>query len=157
MWKSTDKVTRLSTINDYENGGLKMVDLECMIKSLRLAWLKRIFSSNRGTWKSYLGHLLAKYGGLFLFNCNFDVKDQINSQFYTELLQWWSDFLEDFASNKDWNSVIWNNEEICVSGSPVSYKNYFDSDSFYVSDLLFNLNNIESFDVIRKKFEKQIF
>ena len=70
------------------NGGLKMVDLECMIKSLRLAWLKIIFSSNRGTWKSYLHHLLAKYGGLFLFNCNFDVKDlSIHSQFYTELLQ----------------------------------------------------------------------
>ena len=40
LWKSTDNVTRLSTINDYENGGLKMVDLECMIKSLKLAWLK---------------------------------------------------------------------------------------------------------------------
>ena len=87
LWKSTDKVTRLSTMNDCENGGLKMVDLDCMIKSLRLAWLKRIFSSNRGTWKSYLRHLLAKYGGLFLFNCNFDVKDlSIHSQFYTELL-----------------------------------------------------------------------
>ena len=37
-WKGTDKVTRLSTINEYENGGLKMIDLESMIKSLRLAW-----------------------------------------------------------------------------------------------------------------------
>ena len=97
-------------------------------------------------------HLLAKYGGLFLFNCNFDVEDlSIHSQFYTELLRWWSDFCEDFASNKDWNSVIWNNKEIRASGSPVFYKNYFDSDIFYVSDLLFNLNNTESFDVIRKK------
>ena len=26
--KGTDKVTRLSTINEYENGGLKMIDLE---------------------------------------------------------------------------------------------------------------------------------
>ena len=91
-----------------------------------------IFSSNRGTWKSYLRHLLAKYGGPFIFNCNFDVKDlSIHSQFYTELLQWWSDFREDLASNKDWNSVIWNNKEIRVSGSPVFYKNYFDSDIFY--------------------------
>ena len=24
------------------NGGLKMIDLDCMIKSLRLAWLQRI-------------------------------------------------------------------------------------------------------------------
>ena len=75
FWKGTDKVTRLSAINYYEKGGLKMIDIECMIKSSRLAWLKRIFSSNRGIWKSYLCHLLVKYGGLFLFNCNFNVND----------------------------------------------------------------------------------
>ena len=28
LWKGTDKVTRRSTINEYENGGLKMIDLE---------------------------------------------------------------------------------------------------------------------------------
>ena len=28
LWKGTNKVTRLSTINEYENGGLKMIDLE---------------------------------------------------------------------------------------------------------------------------------
>ena len=50
LWKGTDKVTRLSTINEYENGGLKMIDLESMIKSLRLAWLKRIFGNNEGPW-----------------------------------------------------------------------------------------------------------
>ena len=122
-----------------------------MIRSLRLAWLKRILSSNRETWKSYLRHLLAKYGGLFLFNLS------IHFQFYAELLQWWSDFREDLASNKDWNSVIWNNKEIRVSGSPVFYKNYFDSDIFYVSDLLFKLNNTESFDVIGKKIGKTNF
>ena len=54
LWKRTDKVTRLSTINEYENGGLKMIDLESMIKSLRLAWLKRIFGENDDAWKSYL-------------------------------------------------------------------------------------------------------
>ena len=58
LWKGVDKVTRLSTINDYEKSGLKMIDLETMVKSLRLAWLKRIFSENDGTWKNYLHHVL---------------------------------------------------------------------------------------------------
>ena len=49
LWKGVDKVTRLSTINDYHKGGLKMIDLEKMCKSLRLAWLKRIVSENSGT------------------------------------------------------------------------------------------------------------
>jgi len=47
LWNGTDKVTRLSTINEFEKGGLRMVDLECMIKSLRLAWLKRISAKTR--------------------------------------------------------------------------------------------------------------
>ena len=83
LWKGTDKVTRLSTINDYGEGGLKMIDLESMVKALRLAWLKRIFNANDGTWKQYLQHQLKAFGGLFFLNCNYDVNDYtITSQFY---------------------------------------------------------------------------
>ena len=48
LWKGKDKVIRASTINNYEEGGMKMVDIESVIKSLRLSWLKRIFSGARG-------------------------------------------------------------------------------------------------------------
>ena len=51
LWKGVNKTTRLPVINEYEKGSLKMIDLETMIKSLRLAWLKRIFSVNDGAWK----------------------------------------------------------------------------------------------------------
>ena len=62
LWKGVDKVTRASVINEYKEGGLRMVDLECMVKSLRLAWLKRIFSGTYGTWKSYLRHIMSSVG-----------------------------------------------------------------------------------------------
>jgi len=45
-------------INEYGEGGLKMIDLEYTVKSLRLAWLKRIFNGNDGIWKRYLKHQL---------------------------------------------------------------------------------------------------
>ena len=80
-------------INEYENGGLKIIDLESMVKSLQLAWLKRIFGENKGARKSYLRASLKCYGGLFLFYCNYDIKDHyVPSLFYSKLLQWWSDF-----------------------------------------------------------------
>ena len=88
LWKGVDKVARLSTIN-YQRSGLKMIDLETMAKSLRLSWLKRIFSENNRTWKDYLCHQLKNVSGIFLFHCNYNIKDvAISSQFYTELLQW---------------------------------------------------------------------
>ena len=126
LWKGTDKVTRLSAINEYENGGLKMIDLESMIQSFRLAWIKRTFEAYDSTWKSYLRHLLNRFGGLFLFHCNYDVKDiPITSQFYSELLKWWSDFREEFDTERDRQNIVWNNKEIRINNKPVFYKNFF--------------------------------
>ena len=67
LWKGKDKVTRLSAINDFEGGGIKMIDIDSMIKALRLAWLNRIFNNNESTWKIYLMHLLKDVGGSFIF------------------------------------------------------------------------------------------
>ena len=90
LWKGTDKVKRVSVINEYEEGGLRMIDLECMVKSLRLAWLRRIFSGINGPWKSFLQHLLSPLGGFFFLACNYNISDYtIPSQFYNELLSWW--------------------------------------------------------------------
>ena len=123
LWKGIDKVTRLSTINEYENGGLKMIDLESMIKSLRLAWLKRIFQCNNGAWRSFLRFLLEPFGGLFLFHCNYDIKEvHISSKFYSELLQWWCDFRNVFDSRRECQYILWNNKEIHVDNKPVFYK-----------------------------------
>ena len=58
LWKGRDKVTRVWAINDFEHGGLRMIDMDSMIVSLRFAWLCRIFSENSGTWKNYLCYLL---------------------------------------------------------------------------------------------------
>ena len=67
-----------------------------MVKSLRLAWL-RIFGENDGAWKSYLRASLKRYGGLFLFYCNYDIKDHhVPSLFYSKLLQWWSEFRDGY-------------------------------------------------------------
>ena len=66
--------------------------------------------------------LLTKFGGLFLFNCNYDVNDlSVPSLFYFQLLKWWSEFREDFASVKDWHNIIWNNRDIRTDSSPVFF------------------------------------
>jgi hypothetical protein len=54
LWNGKDKVTRLSVINNYEQGGFKMTDVDSMIKSLRLAWFSRIFNNHKSIWKEYL-------------------------------------------------------------------------------------------------------
>ena len=153
LGKGTDKVTRLSTINECENGGLKMIDLEGMIKSLQLAWLKRIFQCNSGAWRSFLRFSLEPFGGLFLFHCNYDIKEiLISSKFYSELFQWWSEFRNVFDSRRECQYILWNNKEISVDNKPVFYKKLFEQDVIFINDLLFDTTN--SFTIVSNKISK---
>ena len=145
LWNGKDKVTRLYSINSYEEGGIKMTDIESLVKVVRLAWLKRIFSDNESTWKFYLLHLLRNVGGLLLFKCNYAMNDlSINSVFYRELLECWLEFRNLFLADKERHCIIWNNKDIRIDGKPVFYKSYYDSGILsIIKDLLFNLDNIE--------------
>ena len=117
-----------------------MIDLESMIKSLRLAWLKRIFQCSNGAWRSFLRFSLEPFGGLFSFHCNYNIKEiHISSNFYSELLQWWSEFRSVFDSRRECQYILWNNKEIRVDNKPVFYKKkkkLFELDVIFVNDLV---------------------
>ena len=129
-----------------------------MVKAVRLAWLKRIVSDKESTWKFYLLHLQRNVGGLLLFKCNYVMNDlSINSVFYRELLQRWLEFRNLFLANKERLCIIWSNKDIKIDGKPVFYKSYYDSGICIIKDLLFNLDNIESFNAINNIVEKANF
>ena len=136
-----------------------MVDLECMVKSLRLAWLKRFFSGTNGTCKSYLQHIVSSVGGLFFFNCNYNISDYtIPSQFYQEILLWWSQFRETFATEEDWKTINQNNKEIKVENKLVYYKHYVNVRVICMQDLLFSSLTVLILIIsCRKTYAKQIF
>ena len=153
LWNGKDKVIRLSTYAPYEFGGLKMIHYESMVKALRLSWLKRIFDKNcNGFWKSYFNYLLKHQGGQFLLECNYST-DQIDipSSFYQELLIWWQNIREIADPDNSCKYIIWNNKEILIDGKSVFYKKYFVKKIKYTKDLLFDINNIESFNIMKQK------
>jgi len=85
LCRGPDRVIRSAVINDYENGGLKVLDFETLVKSLRLAWLKRLFNKDDASWKCYLRYLLKSFGGVLLLQCDFDPKDyEIDNRCYYE-------------------------------------------------------------------------
>ena len=63
-----DKIKRTVLINDYENGGLKMVDLSSFNKSLKTTWIgKYLDTSNHGKWKEIVFLELEKHGDSLIF------------------------------------------------------------------------------------------
>ena len=91
LWRGQVRVVRTAMINSYENGGLRVLDFETLVKSVRLSWLKRLYASENAGWKCYLSHLFKPFGGLFLFHCDYDPKGyNISNQFYGELIEFWA-------------------------------------------------------------------
>ena len=136
-WNGVDKVTRVPAINDYERGGLKLIDVDCMIRSLRLGWQQRVLNDSNATWKRYFLYLLEHVRGIFFLS--FDVKDfKLPCPFYYELLQWWSEFRDTFAEENDYKNIILSNKEIKIDNKPVYFKNYREPGITYSHDLLFD-------------------
>ena len=89
IWKGKDKIKRSALINDIEDGGLKMLDLESMIFAQRIICLKKYTEKYKSPWKYVLDFYLKKVGGKFLLHCNFDCRKLSISLpvFYKECLQ----------------------------------------------------------------------
>ena len=80
IWEGKpEKIKREILIQDYEKGGLKMIDLEIFIMSLKISWLKRISLSENKRTINYIYFETPKHVGRKLFfECNFS-PDDVNS------------------------------------------------------------------------------
>ena len=61
IWEGKDKVKRFALINDIEYGGLKIMDLESMIRAQRIMCLKKYIDDYTSAWKSFLSYSCLLY------------------------------------------------------------------------------------------------
>jgi len=114
---------------------------------------RRVANWNRLYGKAILDFCSSLMEVFFFFHCNYNINDyNINSIFYLEMLQWWSEFCSNFLTNsKAFDSIIWNNCNIKIDGKPMCYHNYINAGIIFISDLMFSRNNIESFNIAKDK------
>ena len=81
LWNNKgDKIKRSVMINNYESGGLKMIDISSFNKSLKTTWIKKYLDeSNRGKWKDFSELELGKYGGSLLLTSNLNRHDTLKT------------------------------------------------------------------------------
>ena len=125
-----------------------------MVKSLRLAWLRRLCIDEDAGWKRYLRFLIKPFGGDLLCHCDYEPREyNITNKFYAELIQFWAEFRNAFSTEDDSTSIIWNNKNIKINGKPVFYKRFFDKNLISIRQLRLHFNNAESLDLIRTDLE----
>ena len=80
VWKFINKgkkkfaIKRQVLYKEYEKGGLKMLNFDCLQKSQRIMWIKRFVNDPNSSWATVFNSLFSMYGGFELFiRCNYKV------------------------------------------------------------------------------------
>ena len=133
LWDNKpDKISRQTIIQNYENGGLKMIDIDIFMNSIKAGWVKRIVSdSNNGDWKHIYLNQLKGIGRKLIFECNISIKDlkntlKIKSDFLCDIIQSWStiNYTSNIKNIK--REVLWNNSFIKSNNKTFFFKSLFD-------------------------------
>ena len=134
LWNSKgDKIKRDIIISDYENGGLKMIDIRLFTKELKSSWVKKYLDTqNHGKWKLFFDLELQDFGRGAVFRGNLSKADvskhlKITDAFTREILQVWSEinYAEKFTSMKHMLSQsIWQHSLIRVGNNRIYYRSW---------------------------------
>ena len=135
LWSDKgNKIKRNIMINDYSEGGLKMIDIASFNRSLKATWIKKYLDKeNCGIWKSLFDSELDKYGGEVTLTGNLYIKDsrniiEVSDPFFKEILEIWSEANYDENIMSDYHlrsSPLWYKSLIRVENRPVFYKDWF--------------------------------
>ena len=157
LWDAKpDKINRKTIIQDYENGGLKMIDLNIFITSIKAGWVKRLTNKdNVGDWKHIYKNNLENIGGDLIFESNICEQDfnkihNTGSKFLSDIIQSWS--IIHFNKNPETikNQILWNNSFIKNNNTLLYYKNWFDKGIKYIEQIFDKRQNkIYTFDRIK--------
>ena len=80
----------------------------------------------------------------------------INSSFYSELLQWWDDFRNAFSTLPvTAENIIWNNKVIKIDGKSIYYHNYIKAGILLTNQMQFNKGSLESYYITTNAGLKQ--
>ena len=142
LWNGKgDKIKRTEMINDYDKGGLKMIDIQSFNKSLKMKWVQGYLNDdNHSKWKLFLDFHLQRCGGKLVFLSNLKPQDvpQLNLRdpLLREIIEQWTE-LSYKEKHLDFNSMgIWHNSRIKIENRPFFYASRLKKGVKEVRDLL---------------------
>ena len=159
IWKGKTPNIKSSTLcNDYDNGGLKNVDVFSKIVSLQCSWIKRLFDNNFHQWKVTPLYLIRRYlGRNFKFHSTLEVSHSILykfPRFYKEVIIKLSKHL---SSPTTLPSIvtcqfIWHKEHNQIDNKSTYFYSFSNSNLNFVGQLFDTDGKLKSWECIKHQF-----
>ena len=109
IWEEKKKAVRyLTMIANYADGGLKMIHVRAKFHSLKIAWVRRLSSSNFHPWMNIPRYFFAENVRFYPnlqnnFSKNFPT-------FYIQLIHAWTELRQDpITAETVLSQYLWNN------------------------------------------------
>ena len=149
LWSGkNDKIKRKTIVAPIEEGGLKMIDLEAMIKAQKVMWVKRLLDENFASWKAFPYWLFGHIHPRDFFKCSYS-KEKLPfnlTLFYHQIAYAWSEFISlSEINDQDINTVwqirrqyIWYNKHILIGNNYAgnNYKKWYTSGIKLIHDIV---------------------
>ena len=141
LWNSKiDRVKRDVITQDYDKGGIKMIDLRSYIESLKTTWIRRIIKGNDSKWKLLTNEIFEVDK---LLNVGPGIIEttvrNIKNRFWKDVLNSWS-HLQRITKVDKWEEYIaqpiWYNTGIKIDNKYVFYDSLYRIGIKHINDLL---------------------
>ena len=146
-----EKVKRDIMVQNFDKGGLKMLDIFDMQKGFAFIWIKRLVNGGNGNWRKIPLNMFNMLGsGLYIFNSNCSYNSISNltvlSEFYKNILKMWK--RESECVNK---SLLWYNDDLKAANAHLHFHNWASRGINFIQDVISNDNSIVTYDFICEK------
>ena len=152
-----DRIKRSAMINDYDKGGLKMIDIKTFNSSLKVIWVKKYLdSANTGNWILFFDFYHTKHGGKRLFSGNLNTDDikylNIKDEFLQEILHIWAEINFQNTLGDFQNTSLWHNSLIRVGKTPVYFPSWSIRSINQVKDLMDGKSRFLTYAAFKSKY-----
>lgn len=92
IWQSqNDRIRREILVQNYETGGLKMIDVEKFIMSLKITWIRRILQ-NESKYKNLFEIMYTKFENLMKNGHSYilELKKKCDNSFWNDMFDSWN-------------------------------------------------------------------
>lgn len=157
LWKNgPDKIKRPVIIQNYDSGGLRMIDVNKFMNALKITWIRRMILVDK---KCFAIH---NYLYPFLRQHHVFGSEYINSKMDTIRNPFWRDVYKAFVNffvlykPRCWKDFlgqsIWFNQNIKVGKTTCFYKVWYDHGIAFVNDLIDRNGNFYSLEILQELY-----
>ena len=158
VWRGRPpKVAKDILVQDIEQGGLKLIDVEAFIRSLQGAWIRRLYANQSAAWCRLIQ---ARIGKMALRDfiksslCRKDIKEMKIPEFYKNVLIQYQSYKCNSLDNVNsiQREVIWYNRNIRVKGKTVFIPSLYKHGITFIADVIRSNGTLMSFHDLKTKY-----